>query len=227
MEISLKKASEDDYFNALLDQVYTYSFKPYSYITIVLSVYKHDGPSLDLFVANFNVSFVLGKVAVDNDEPYYEKYMINSGYFHIEAVQVVEDLGPNQEILGGIPYFKDAYSSFSIGTISITSSVNSSFTFGYSFVNGFSTSNGFSIEDGKNYGTSIEFGYSKTLTISDPIVNSQLSSNNRDEYQWSFVSNSKEVRRKTFSFDCGYIFELDERKSQTYDDAMALKTNFK
>lgn len=179
MEISLKKASEDDYFNALWDQVYTYSFKSYGYITIVLSVYKHDGPSLDLFVTNFNVSFVLGKVAVDNDEPYYEKYMINSGYFHVEAVQVVEDLGPNQEILGGIPYFKDAYSSSSTGTISITSSVNSSFTFGYFFVNGFSTSNGFSIEGGKNYGTSIEFGYSKTLTISDPIVNSQLSSNNR------------------------------------------------
>ncbi len=227
LKMALANDSEESYFNLLWDQEYTFRFTPYGYISIMLNVYKHEGPSSDLFLANFDVSFVPGTVAVANDDSIFEKYMINSGYFHIEAQQAVEDLGPNQKRLGGIPYFKDSYPSSSTGVVSITSSVNTSYTFGYSFTNGFSTSSGFSVQGDKTYGNSIDFGYSKTLTISDPIVSSQPSSTNSKEYQWSFVSNSDIIRKTTFSFNCGYIFELDERRSQTYDDAMALKTNFK
>lgn len=222
------KQSEDDYFIPLWSQNYLRTFMPYGYISIIMNVYKHEYSSnSDLYIACFDVSFTPGKVAIANDETGYEDYTITSGYFHLEAMQAIESVSYGQDRLGGVPHFKDAYPTSSTGMVTITSSVNTGFTFGYSYDNGFSTSNGFSIQEGKTYGLSIDFGYSKAITIDDPILSTQISPTNSEEYQWSFSMVSDQTKEITYMLSGGYLFEIDKRNNQSYDDAIALRTNFR
>ncbi len=218
---------ENEYFTFLCDSSYQLSYKPYGYITCYITVYKHFYTEENsLYLANFSVLFTPGTVAYKNNEEGYENYKLDSGYFHLTAKQAVEDIGPNQKRLGALPTFKDAYPSSSTGMIAITSSVDIGYTFGYSFVNGFSTSNGATVEDNKTFGTSIDFGYSKTLSTTDPIVSSQPSPEDSNKYQWNFETLTDEIASITYELNCGYIFDLDFRENQIMDEAISIRTDF-
>lgn len=226
--VTYSRNSAENGFEKIWNSRYIHEYKPYGYIIVTVDIFKYfNTEDNSLYVASMNADFTPGITASYNGIDGYEDYRITSGYFHVEAMQAVEDLGPGQKRLGGIPYYKDSFPSSSSGVVTITSSVDRSFTFGYSYSNGFSTSSGFTVEEGKTYGESILFGYSKSLTISDPIVSSQLSPTNTNKIQWNFEMVSEETKKITFPLDCGYIFDMDESNSQTYPDAITIRTDFR
>lgn len=196
---------------------------PFGYLDVGVNVSKLENTEYNsLYFAQFSANFTPGIVASRNGEKEYENYLLQSGYFHVEAMQAVEDLGPADKRLGGIPYFKDAYPTSSTGMVTITSSVDKTFTFGTSFDNGFSTSNGYEIKNGLYNSTSVNLGYSKALTISDPLLSTQRSPSNSKEYQWNFNVQTKEVSSISYMLNCGYLYDMDETHSETYKDAIQL-----
>lgn len=148
------------FIDAVANTNITVDFAPYGYIVsrIAFSEYEANNQN-SLFIAKVISTFVPGYVASNNGLSNYEKYNNKSGYIHITLEQACDR---NDEIngirYGATPYFKDYWPLNNPTTVTISSSTQQGVSYGLS------TKDGFSI------GGNISYGYSKSITTTEPQV---------------------------------------------------------
>ena len=143
----------------------------------------------------------------------YINMFISSGYTHVTLEQAYDR---NDEIngirYGATPYFKDYWPVNNPITVTISSSTQQGVSYGLS------TKDGFSI------GGNISYGYSKSITTTEPQVSAQLAPNLK-EAQWSYKINTK----GNFSFDqeSNYMYEIGKTGNNMIFGDVRLKIDYK
>lgn len=191
--------------------------KGYFTIEVSYSVYKVSNES-SLYIVKTRTGFVPGAVANANGDSSYDTYKNSRGYIHMTISKAYDanDSYAYPFRYGATPYYKDFWPLTSPSTVSITSSITAGLNIGYSGVGGFA-SEGAYIEAGQNIEASISFGYSKTITTSEPEVSAQTydkvleyrepnQKENVVEAQWSYKYKSD--RSETYYQDGYYMFEM-------------------
>ena len=148
----------------------------------------------------------------------------NSGYFHVQGLQAVNELNQATIRTGGIPKFKDAYPENSPGTITVSSSYSIGTTLGYSFTNGFSLDN-ITISKESSLGLNISYGYDKSYTTSEPALSTQRSSIDSSIYQWTYTYNTS--RNETNHLNTGYLFEMNNENHDLFEGDLSLTYAYK
>ncbi len=199
--------------------------KPYGYIDGIYNVKKYRANDISsLYLVETHVSFTPGSQATSNGSSGYGKWYNYNGYVHLKAEPAQNDVGYGQTRYGGIPIFKDAYPVNQPGQISISSTYNIGFNFGYSFKNGFSLDN---ISSEKDYtaGLNISYSYNKTYTTSEPALSAQRNAEDDQTYEWRY--SYKDPRNETHHLYIGYMFEMNNKGHQLFEGDSAIRYNFK
>ena len=211
---SINSSVPTTFIDAVATANITVDFAPYGYIVsrIAFSEYEANNQN-SLFIAKVISTFVPGCVANSNGLKNYTKNSyIFGGYTHITLEQAYDR---NDEIngirYGATPYFKDYWPVNNPTTITISSSTQEGFSYGLS------TKDGFSI------GGNISYGYSKSITMTEPQVSAQLAPNLK-EAQWAYVFRSF----GTFSFDqeSNYMYEIGKAGNNMIFGDVRLKIDY-
>lgn len=215
--------------NNLFQPLYSGSFrevkKPYGYIDVIYTVKKYRANDVSsLYLVESKASFTPGKMAKDNGDKTYGNWYNNSGYFHVQGLQAVNELNQATIRTGGIPKFKDAYPENSPGTITVSSSYSIGTTLGYSFTNGFSLDN-ITISKESSLGLNISYGYDKSYTTSEPALSTQRSSIDSSIYQWTYTYNTS--RNETNHLNTGYLFEMNNENHDLFEGDLSLTYAYK
>ena len=125
---------------------------------------------------------------------------------------------------GNIPYKKDFWPVNEPGVVAITSSINAGVTMGYSFENGFSLDN-ISVNENRNLGANISYGYSKTITKSEPALSVQVNSGNTSICEW-YYTYSKDAE-ETHHLNTNYMFEISNSPADMLTGDFRLKLDYK
>jgi hypothetical protein len=113
---------------------------------------------------------------------------------------------------GTIPYFKDFWPNNQPTTVTISSSLNTGLVLGYSKKDGFGI-------DG-----SISYGYSKSITYTNPHVNAQMSPNLLTA-QWSYKYDKN--RPWTHDQESNYMYEISSSGGNMLYGDVRLKLDYK
>lgn len=211
---SINSSVPTTFIDAVATANITVDFAPYGYVVsrIAFSEYEANNQN-SLFIAKVISTFVPGYVAYNNGLTNYAGYLNASGYTHITLEQAYDK---NDEIngirYGATPYFKDYWPVNNPATVTISSSTQQGVSYGLS------TKDGFSI------GGNISYGYSKSITTTEPQVSAQLAPNLK-EAQWSYAFNTK----GNFSFDqeSNYMYEIGKTGNNMMFGDVRLKIDYK
>lgn len=211
---SINSSVPTTFIDAVATANITVDFAPYGYVVsrIAFSEYEANNQN-SLFIAKVISTFVPGCVANSNGLKNYTKNSyIFGGYTHITLEQAYDR---NDEIngirYGATPYFKDYWPVNNPTTVTISSSTQQGVSYGLS------TKDGFSI------GGNISYGYSKSITTTEPQVSAQLAPNLK-EAQWAYVFRSF----GTFSFDqeSNYMYEIGKAGNNMIFGDVRLKIDY-
>lgn len=222
-----KKVFENE--NPLFSTIYTksdrLSNKPYGYIDCNHDVLKYRVNDVSsLYIINLNTTFVPGIIAKINDSTGFSDYLLNSGYIHILPKRAYFEIYYDNIRYGAQPYYKDAFPVNQPNMVTISSTFNEGLTLGYSFTNGFSLDNIYA-EVEQNTGLNISFGYSKSISLSNPSFSMQHGFENRDEVQWNYQYHVN--MEESFHFNSGYILEMSNDGGDLSEGSIAYDIEFK
>lgn len=202
-------------FESVVSKVFVMRFGDRGYITYRITVSRYVVNSVSiLYIVSVQNSFTPGIVAVENGESDYSKYKNYKGYAHMTVEQAYD---ANEEYYygkrwGNVPYQKDYWPLNTPSTVSITSSITPNLNLG------FSTENGFSI------GAGVSFGYSKTVTQSEPRFSAQLNSSNPAKCEWNYEYNTDAP--ETYHLNTNYMFEMSNSRRDMFIGDFRLKLDY-
>ncbi len=214
------------FINCVVEKEFVMRFDDKGYIVyhIAVSRYIANEKSI-IFIVSSNNSFVPGLVALKNNETGYNPYCNVEGFVHMTVEQAYDS---NEEYYygkrwGNIPYKKDYWPVNEPGVAAITSSIEHGVTFGYSFENGFSLDN-LSVTENRNIGKNISFGYSKTITRTEPAMSVQVNSSNTDKCE-RYYKYARETM-ETNHINSNYMFEIANTRNGMFRGDFRLKLDF-
>lgn len=215
------------FVNCVAEREYINKFSDKGYIVYHISVSKYivNSDSI-IFIVSLNNQFVPGIVAKKNNESGYDSYKNQEGFVHMTVEQAYD---ANEEYMygkrcGNIPYKKDFWPINEPGVVAITSSINTGLTMGYSFENGFSLEDA-SVKDNRNIGAEISYGYSKTITKTEPALSAQVNSSNPSICEW-YYTYSKDAE-ETYHLNTNYMFEISNSPRDMLIGDFRLKLDYK
>ena len=215
------------FVNCVAEREYMNRFGDKGYIVYHIAVSKYIVNSKSIiFIVTADNQFVPGIVAKKNNESGYDSYRNQEGYVHMKVEQAYD---ANEEYYygrrwGNIPYKKDFWPVNEPGVVAITSSINAGVTMGYSFENGFSLDN-ISVNENRNLGANISYGYSKTITKSEPALSVQVNSGNTSICEW-YYTYSKDAE-ETHHLNTNYMFEISNSPADMLTGDFRLKLDYK
>lgn len=203
------------FIDSVANANFTLDFPKKGYIVsrIAVSEYRATNKSA-IFIVKVMSSFVPGIVAKANGLN-YDKWRNDNGYVHISVEQAMDR---NEEYYygtryGATPYFKDYWPVNQPTTVTIGSSIDTGLVLGYSQKDGFSVD-----------ANLISYGYSKSITYSNPRVSAQMHPNLK-EAQWSYTF--EDNYPDTYDQEANYMYEISRSgKDMLYGD-VRLKIDYK
>lgn len=215
------------FINCAVEMNRTVRFDDKGYIILHIAVSKYVANSESIvYIVTVNNSFVPGIVGVNNDEDGFKKYKNKSGYVHMKVAQAYDATDEYMFGIreGNVPYYKDHWPVNLPATISIMSSLQAGVNLGYSFQNGFSLS-GASIQENMNLGANISFGYSKTITTTEPELSVQSNSVDNSICEWNYTFDT--LADVTYHQQTNYMFEISNSRNGMFIGDFRLILDYK
>lgn len=160
----------------------------YGYYSNSLSVYtNYSFPYSNLNILTIHSEFIPGAVAHAVGLSGYSSSALN------ERGSLVVSISANDPQNNNGLHVKDYWPINDPGTVTIVSSINSSFNFGVSTNDGFSPS----------IGGELSFNYSKTITVPEPLLSAQSISSTSKSWTYDYERASKQ----TYHIFAGIMFE--------------------
>ena len=201
--------------DSVTSEIFVFDFAPKGYVTSRIYIKEYAANSTSsLFIANAITTFVPGVVACDNDLDGYDKWKNYSGYVHM-SVEEAYDASLEEyygKRYGATPYIKDYWPVNVPGTVTVSSSINAGAVLGYS------ESDGFKVEGSASY------GYSKSFTVSDPVVNAQFD-NTLSKAMWSYQY--KENTAQSYDQETNVLYEISTSGNGLLYGDIRLKLDYK
>lgn len=200
------------FIDSIASATYIIDFPKLGYIVSRISLSEYSNSISSIFIAKVLSSFVPGIVANDNGLK-YDRWKNHKGYVHLkvqEAFDANEEDGPGM-LYGAEPYLKDYWPNNTPSTVTISSSIDGGTTLGYS------TKDGFSL------GGNITYGYSKAITVSNPVVNAQLD-NSGNMAMWSYTYDKN--REWTYDQEANIMYEISRDGNEMDFGDVILKLDY-
>lgn len=225
--MALSASTPTTFIDCVVEKEYVMRFDDKGYIVyhIAVSRYTVDSKSI-IFIVTVNNAFVPGIVAKNNNESGYDTYKNQEGYVHMTVEQAYD---ANEEYYygrrwGNVPYKKDYWPVNEPSVATISSSIQAGVNLGYSFENGFSLDN-ISVSQNRNIGANISFGYSKSITRSEPALSVQVNSSNPNICEW-YYTYAKDAS-ETNHLSTNYMFEISNSRNGMLIGDFRLKLDYK
>ncbi len=225
--MSLNTDVPTTFIDCVVEKEFVMRFDNKGYIVYHIAVSRYIANAMSIvFIVTVNNSFVPGIVAQKNDEIGYDSYYNQEGYVHMSVEQAYD---ANEEYYygrryGNVPYKKDYWPVNEPGLCVVSSSLQAGINLGYSFKNGFSLDN-ISVSEDHSIGANISFGYSKSITRSEPALSVQVNSANTNICEWYYTYSR--FAAETNHLVTNYMFEISNSPNDMLIGDFRLKLDYK